>query len=127
MDLIKKIEQIKKSENTKLNFDEFKKAISEIEVPAQKTGIFNIFLNYKGKKYFFAKLKENYTCNPDYCGFGLNNYGRLGLPMPRYKKSKFHDSEYVSIPIKRSEFIFCLQSENQFYIKTKNWFAVVDF
>lgn len=105
-----------------LTYKELKNEIDKIEVPEQRLGIFDVEINNKGKKYFFRSLKQNAGSN---VGFGLNHYGWLGLPMPKYKKSKFHDSEDVSINFEENEFISCQKEKLKFIIKTKTFDAVV--
>jgi len=106
----------------KLNYDELKKEIGKIKVPAQSLGIFNVEINNKGKKYSFEKLKENYGGN---VGFGINHYGWKGLKKQNYKRSQFHDEEDVSINIDEDKFISCEKSEKKFTIKTKTFTAIV--
>jgi hypothetical protein len=105
-----------------LSYQELKNEIDKIEVPAQRLGIFDVEVNNKGKKYFFKSLKQNAgNC----IGFGLNHYGWLGLPMPKYKQSKFHNSEDVCISFEENEFISCQMENKKFIIKTKTFDAVV--
>ncbi len=107
-------------------FDEFKELIQKIDAPAQRLGIFRLQINNKGKKYDFHSLKEN-SGSDNLTGFGLNHYGWLNLPMPQYKKSKFHDSEDVSVNISREEFIEASVKPglNEIQIKTKSWNGVL--
>lgn len=77
----------------KITYDELKNDIDNIEVPAQRLGIFNVEIFNRGKYYFFKTLKQNVG---DDIGFGLNHYG-FGLSRQKYKRSKFHDEEDVCI------------------------------
>ncbi len=90
----------------KIDFEGLKKALDEMNElsPAQRTGIFNVEIKNGARKYNFSSLKVNGGYNPDLLGFGLNHYGWMNLPMPKTKKSKFHDSEDVSIDLWRNEF-----------------------
>ena len=89
----------------KLTFEELSDFFDKIPQPSQTLGIFKVIINNWNKKYEFHNLKISASNNPDYFGFSLNHYGWLGLPMPKYKKSKFHDSEDVCISIDKSDFV----------------------
>lgn len=108
-----------------LNFDELVDFIKSIESPTQRLGIFNVSINNKGKKYEFINLKPTHTNNKDFCGFSLNHYGWLNLPMPKYKKSKFHDEEDVSVWFERVEFISATLEGKLLKIKTKNFNTII--
>jgi hypothetical protein len=110
-----------------MNFNEFRTFISEIEVPTQRMGIFNVTIDYDGKKYHFYRLKENYSDNDDLFGFGLNHHHTNCSEQPT-KSSIFHDDEDVCIDIRRKDFISAEnKTENEIILKMKDWNAVLTF
>ena len=112
-----------------LTFDEFKAFIKTVEVPAQRLGIFRLEIKNKRNKYDFHCLKESENYNEDAAGFSLNHYGWLNLPMPKSKRSQFHDEEDVSINIYRDKFIKAIKKvdENKILINTKNWSGILSW
>ena len=112
-----------------LSFDEFKTFISTIEVPAQRMGIFRLQIKNRGKEYDFDRLKETASNNDDSCGFSLNHYRWLNLPKQRYKQSKFHDEEDVSVDIDRVEFVKAnkVPDNNEIILEMKKWYAIVSW
>jgi len=108
-------------ESTSKTFDQFKEFIGAVDVPAQRTGIFNLDIRYRGKNYIFNDLKENAGHNEDLHGFGLNHHFGCIQELPT-RKSIFHDSEDVSIDIWRHEVVRITQeSDTRFLIETKKW------
>lgn len=85
-----------------MTFDEFKNFIDSVPAPAQRMGIFNLDIKYKGKTYNFHSLKQNASFNTDLTGFGLNHHFGNIRELPT-KSSIFHDSEDVSVNIWREE------------------------
>ncbi len=111
----------------KLSYDDLERTMFTIDVPENsRTGIFNVEINNMGKKYYFEKLKQTAPMK-SFLGFSLNHYGWLGLQKQRYKRSKFHDEEDVSIQISKDEFINCIKLGKQLTIKTKTFKAVVSW
>jgi hypothetical protein len=108
-----------------MTFDEFVKEVDSIPVPAQRLGIFRVQLNNRGKVYDFHNLKQTMSGNKDVTGFSLNHYGWLSLPKPKYKSSKVHDSEDVSIDISRDEFISAEKENNSIQLETKTFKALI--
>ena len=113
-----------------MNFNEFTKLIQDVDCPAQQLGVFRLEINNKGKKYDFHHLKENINLgdHSDLFSFGLNHYGYLHLPMPRYKRSQFHDREDVCVEILRQNFVEAIkEDDNKVFLKTKNWTATISW
>jgi hypothetical protein len=109
-----------------LSFFEVKELIGNIPVEAGRTGIFDVKINNRGKKYHFEKLKENFTTE-NFFGFGLNHYGWLGLKKQDFKQSKFHDNEDVSIDVNHRDFISAFVFENNLSIKTRTFQMLVSW
>lgn len=109
-----------------LTYKEVFEELDKIDAPAQRLGIFDVKINNRGKKYHFKSLKQN---SGGVIGFGLNHYGWLNLPMPKYKRSRFHDEEDVSVDIYENEFISCTKVNNTLNntlnIKAKTFNAVI--
>lgn len=105
-----------------LSFDQFKEVIQAVDAPAQRLGIFNVAINNYGKKYDFMHLKESVSFNKDRFGFSLNH----SYQPQKYKQSKFHDWEDISVGISREEFITANEiNDTTIEIKTKTFKAIV--
>lgn len=114
----------------KLTFDELKKLISSIPVnPIGNNGAFDLKINNANRRYILLRLKETATNNPDNCGFSLNHYESRGLPMPRYKTSRFLSDGNVNVTIWRNEFNYAYKVENfnEIGIVMKTWSAQVNW
>lgn len=109
---------------TRVDLDGVKEFLSKIEVPYGRTGIFDVKINNRGKKYHFEKLKETFSIG-DFFGFSLNHYGWRGLKKQKYKRSKFHDEEDVEIHVDREEFKAAYVYDNFLLVITKTFKMVV--
>jgi hypothetical protein len=89
------------------SFDNLVSFFNSIEVPAQRLGIFRVKItDASNRRYDFHCLKLNMSYNYNLFGFGLNHYGWIStLPKQKYRQSKYHDEEDVSINIDRKDFL----------------------
>lgn len=110
-----------------MSFDEFKAEIEAFESPKQRLGIFNVRISCAGRVFDFQKLKVSANSDADFMGFSLNHYGwHSELPQPRWKTSKFHDSEDVDVIIEREDFVKVFKiCHGQYELRMKTWVAKI--